>query len=194
MVTLTPWDPSEIWPLMAAALKQRPAVVAPFVTRPSEVVLDRAALGLAPASDAAQGVYCLKKARGPNAVTVVLQESGAAYAFVTEALPLLEKAGLDVEAYYVASAELFDALPASDRERIFPEAKAMTAMGITGFTLATMYRWIRSDAGRAATLHPYARGQYPGSGSGKAVIAEAGLDGQSQFRRIAEYAKARAKG
>ncbi len=193
MITLTPWDPSELWPLLSAALAHRPAVIAPFVTRPSETVLDRAALGLAPASDAAQGVYLLRKARGRADATVVLQDSGVAYAFLTEALPLLEKAGLDVEAYYVASAELFDLLPAEERARIFPEAKAVQAMGITGFTMATMYRWVRSDAGRAASLHPYARGQYPGSGPGRAVIAEAGLDGASQFRRIAEYVKAKAR-
>jgi transketolase len=187
MITLTPWDPAEIWHLVTAALRQRPAVIAPFVTRPNEVVLDRQALGLAPSSDAAKGVYLLRKARRAPDVTVVLQESAVAYAFLTEALPLLEQANLEVEAYYVASAELFDALPEEERARIFPEAKALQAMGITGFTLATMYRWVRSDAGRAASLHPYARGQYPGSGSGRAVIAEAGLDGASQFQRICEY-------
>ena len=33
-VTLTPWEPQEIWPLLATALAQRPALIAPFVTRP----------------------------------------------------------------------------------------------------------------------------------------------------------------
>lgn len=194
MITLTPWDPSEIWYLLSAALKQRPAVIAPFVTRPNETILDREALGLAPATDAAKGVYLLRKARGTADVTVVLQESAVAYAFITEALPMLERAGIDVEAYYVASAELFDALPEIERSRIFPEKKAMEAIGITGFTMATMYRWIRSDAGRAATMHPYMHGHYPGSGSGRAVIAEAGLDGASQFRRISEYVEAKVRG
>ncbi len=41
VITLTPWDASEVWPLFATALEKRPAVVAPFVTRPSETVLDR---------------------------------------------------------------------------------------------------------------------------------------------------------
>ena len=55
MITLTPWDPQELWPLFSAALAARPAVIAPFVTRPPETVLDRAALGLAPASAAVEG-------------------------------------------------------------------------------------------------------------------------------------------
>src|SRR5439155_69845 len=45
MITLTPWDPQEIWYLVSAALAKRPAVIAPFVTRPAETVLDRAAHG-----------------------------------------------------------------------------------------------------------------------------------------------------
>ncbi|MEO8034355.1 MAG: hypothetical protein ABI837_07965, partial [Acidobacteriota bacterium] len=56
-----------------------------------------------------------------------------------------------------------------------------------GFTMPTMYRWIRSDLGRAMTMHPFMQGRYTGSGSARAVIAEAQLDGESQFKRIAEY-------
>jgi hypothetical protein len=56
-----------------------------------------------------------------------------------------------------------------------------------------MYRWIRSDAGRVMTMHPFMHGHYPGSGSGRAVIAEAGLDGESQYRRICEFIEARAR-
>jgi hypothetical protein len=120
-------------------------------------------------------------------VTIVLQESAVTYAFVTDALPMLEKEGIDPRVYYVASAELFDALAPERRHEIFPEAHALEAMGITGFTLATMYRWVRSDAGREATLHPYRRGHYLGSGPGQVVLAEAGLDGVSQYLAVKKY-------
>jgi transketolase len=177
-ITLTPWEPQEIWHLMSAALERRPSVIAPFVTRPAEMVLDRDALGLAPASDARNGVYLLHRARRERDAVVVLQESAVTYAFVTEALPLLREMDIEVDAYYVASAELFDgALPDE-------------AMGITGFTLPTMYRWIRSDLGRAMTMHPFMHGGYPGSGAGPVVVAQAGLDGKSQARRIGEYVAA----
>ena len=166
VVTLTPWDPAEIWPLLGAALRRRPALIAPFVTRPNETVLDRAAAGLAPVAAAASGVYLLRAPRGKGDVTIVLQESAVTYAFVEQALPLLEREGIDVRAYYVASAELFDALPPQEQQRLFPEAHAQEAMGITGFTLPTMYRWIRSDLGRAHTLHPFAKGHFLGSGAG----------------------------
>ena len=190
-ITLTPWDPQECYPLLAAALRHRPALIAPFVTRPNETVLDRARLGLAPVEAAAQGVYLLRAAKGPGDVTVVLQESAVTYAFVEQALPLLARAGIDARVYYVASAELFDLLPAAEQARIFPEAHALEAIGITGFTLPTLHRWVRSDLGRAHSLHPFKKGHFLGSGQGSVVLAEAGLDGAGQAEAIAAYVAAR---
>jgi hypothetical protein len=50
VITLTPWDAQEIWPLLAAALRHRPSVIAPLVTRTAERVLYRDRLGMAPAT------------------------------------------------------------------------------------------------------------------------------------------------
>ena len=189
-ITLTPWDPQEIWPLVAAALVKRPAIIAPFVTRPNEKILDRAQLGLAPAEDAVHGVYLLRKPRGKGEGTIVLQESAAAYAFVEGALPLLDKDGIDLWIYYVSSAELFDLLPATKQRSLFPEERAREAMGITGFTLPTLFRWVRSDLGLSMTLHPFRKGHFLGSGQGEMVLAEAGLDGRSQYKSIKKYVEA----
>ena len=125
-------------------------------------------------------------------MTIVLQESAVAYAFVNEALPLLERAGIDLEVYYVASAELFDLLPDAERARIFPEAKARRRWA----SPASPCHDVPLDPlrrGPAASLHPFARGTTP-AGPGRAVIAEAGLDGESQFRRISEYVSSRPRG
>jgi transketolase len=189
-VTLTPWDPAEMWPLVSTALTARPAVIAPFVTRPNEKILDRTKLGLAPVTDAVTGVYRLRRAGGRADGTVVLQESGVTYAFLETALPLLETQGIDLDVYYVASAELFDTLPREDRDCILPAEVGRTAMGITGFTLPTMYRWIQSDEGRAATMHPFQKGHFLGSGQAHKVLAEAGMDGESQFRAVVSFVEA----
>ncbi len=191
MVTLTPWEPQEIWTLVSTALAKRPAVIAPFVTRPNEVIIDREALGLAPVTSAKTGVYRLRAAHGKSEGTIVLQGSAVAYAFVQETLPLLEKEGLDIDVYYVASAELFALLPPSEQEKIFPGKLSFEAMGITGFTLPTMYRWICSARGRAMTMYPFQKGHFLGSGQADRVIAEAGLDGESQFNRIVKFVKER---
>jgi len=191
-ISLTPWEPQEIWTLVAAALAKRPAVISAYVTRPSEPVLDRPGLGLAPPEAAASGAYVLRQPAGTPDVTVVLQESAVAYAFVQEALPLLERQGIDALVYYVASAELFDLLPADEQRRIFPESAAQAAIGITGFTLPTLYRWVAGGAGREASLHPYRQGHYLGSGQGDVVLEEAGLDGAGQAAAIKTFLDGRA--
>ena len=78
-------------------------------------------------------------------------------------------------------------LDEAERVRIFPEEKARTAMGITGFTLPTMHRWVRSERGLKATLHPFRKGHFLGSGKADKVIAEAGLDGASQYQAIKAF-------
>ena len=189
-VTLTPWEPQEIWPLMAASIREEFAVVVPFVTRPSEPVLDREGLGLAPPAAASEGVYRLRAAEGRPDVTLVLQGSGVTMAFVQDALPRLLEDGIDVEAIYVASPELFDKLTPERRAEVFPTDLANVATGITGFTLPTMYRWIRSDLGRTHTMHPFMKGHYLGSGAGEMVIHEAGMDGGGQYAGIRRYVEA----
>ena len=191
VITLTPWDPQEIWHLVSAALAKRPSVICPFVTRPTETVIDRGALGLAPAERAADGVYRLYACRGRARGYVVLQGSEVGYEFVQTALPLLRKNAVPIEAYYVSSAELFDSLPEKKKRGLFPEAVAKKAMGITGFTLPTMYRWVTSPHGRAMTLHPFRHGHFLGSGKADLVIKEGGLDGRSQVKAIARYLKGR---
>ena len=193
MITLTPWDPKEVWPLLSAALAKRPAIIAPFVTRPNLTVPDRTGQGLADASAAAQGMYMLKKPTGKAQGTVVLQGSGETYIFIDEVLPMLEKQGIELNVYYVTSAELFDMLPGSEQRRIFPEEHAREAMGITGFTMPTLYRWVAGDYGRAMSLSPFMKGHYLGSGKAGMVFAEAGLDGESQFKTVMKYIKEKGK-
>lgn len=191
MVTLTPWDPQEMWPLVTAALQARPCVIAPFVTRPNEKILDRAKLGLPPASVSAKGVYAMRTADKAKKCdgTIVLHESGVTYTFVEDVLPRLDKDGLNLNIYYISSAELFDALPRAEQEKIFPEALRREAFGITGFTLPTLYRFVTSEKGRAASLHPFVKGHFMGSGQAQKVLEEAGLDGEGQYKAIVRFVK-----
>lgn len=192
-VTLVPWEPQEIYPLMAAAFRARPAVIVPFVTRPGEPILDRESLGLAPYDQAAQGVYKLVPGEGEPDGTLVLQGSAVTYEFVQSSLPMLQSEGVNLEVVYVASPELFDRLSPDEREAVFSQEQAGEAMGITDFTRPTIYRWIRSDLGLAHTMYPFVKGHYLGSGTGDMVVKEAGMDGESQYRGIKTYLDALAK-
>lgn len=192
LITLTPWDPRELWPLTVAALQKRPAVLVPFVTRPAETVLDRESAKLPPAVETAKGVYALRRAirdARPYHGTVVLQGSEVANDFVAEVLPRLDAAGLNMNVFYVSSVELFSLLSQEEQDRIFPSELAGEAMGITGFTLPTMYRWVASREGREQTLHAFARGHYLGSGQAQKVLEEAGLHAEAQWQAVMDYAK-----
>jgi transketolase len=186
-ITLTPWDPQEVWPLLIASLNARPALIAPFVTRPALPVPDREKLGLPPAAAAAKGVYAMR--RGGKAA-VVLQGHGVAAFFVRDVLPKLDAAGVKLNVFYVTSAELFERLPEAEKRKIFPPEMEQVSMGITDFTLPTLWRWVRSDAGVAASLYPFKRHGYLGSGGWEKVLGQAGLDGPGQLAAIEAWVKA----
>ncbi len=187
MISLTPWDPNELWPLTAEALLQRPAVIAAYVTRPPEIILDRTALGLAPAADAVKGVYKLLDSNGTPDVTIIYQGSEVTYVFAQEVLPRLQEKGINADVYYVSSAELFDRLDEQEKGRIFPFSSAASAMMITGFTPATTYRWVMSERGRKYTLYPWKKGVFLGSGSGDICLEQAGMHAEAQWEVIQEF-------
>jgi transketolase len=195
LITLTPWEPGEIWTLIAAGLKLRPAILSPFVTRPNEPVIDRVKLNIAPVYEAAKGVYPLRKA-DPNSTcdgSVILQESGVTIEFVTKVLPMLDKDGYNLNIYHVSSAELYDAHPKEQREALLPYSIRKDALGITGFTLPTMYKWITGFEARYNILHPFKKGYYLGSGSAESVLHQAGLDAESMYVEVKKYIETRAK-
>lgn len=185
-ITLTPWDPQEMWPLIVTALQARPALLAPFVTRPAIPVPDREKLGFPPATAATKGVYALRK--GGKAV-VVLQGHGVATFFTRDVLPKLDEMGIKLTVYYVSSAELFERLSPDEKKAVFPPEHAFRSMGITDFTLPTMNRWVRSDEGLARSLYPLKRQGYLGSGAWDKVLEQAGLDGKGQLEAILDWAR-----
>jgi transketolase len=109
--------------------------------------------------------------------------------FVNEVLPQIIDQGLNLNVYYVSSAELFKLLPLEEQEQIFPEKLALEAMGITDFTLPTMYQWVRSNEGIRRTLHSFRSGRYLGSGSASKVLEEAGIHAEGQLKAIQDYAQ-----
>lgn len=192
IITLTPWCAQEVWPLIVAALKRRPAILAPFVSRPEDIVVDRAALNLPDPSAAVKGVYAFRRA-DPKAIpyhgTLVLQGNAVATIFVNEVLQKLDAQGLRMNIFYVTSAEMYELLPEEEQQAIFGEDLKRHAMGITDFTLPTLYKWIHSGEGVRRTLHPFRKGHYLGSGSGAKVLEEAGIHAKGQLDAILEYAK-----
>ena len=144
---------------------------------------------LAPATEAVKGVYALRKADPAKELngSVILQESGVTIEFVTKVLPRLDAERYNINVYHVSSAELYDAHPKEEREALLPYSVRRTALGITGFTLPTMYKWITDFEGRYRILHPFRKGYYLGSGSAESVLHQAGLDADTMYDEVIKY-------
>ncbi|MCK4236353.1 MAG: hypothetical protein KAX38_04490, partial [Candidatus Krumholzibacteria bacterium] len=140
---------------------------------------------------AIKGLYAMRRAdrsKKPYHGTLVLQGSGMTNTFVTEVLPRIDETGLNMNIFYVTSAELFSMLSEKEQEEIYPHELAEEAMGITGLTLPTMYRWVISREGRRRTVHAFIHGHFLGSGKAHKVFEEAGLHGDGQWKAIKNYA------
>ena len=188
LITLVPWEPQEVWPLLVATLKARPAVIAPFVARPAELIPDRAALRLPPPQAAAKGLYAWRRSEISDK-TVVLQGCAVALLFSRHVLPELDRQGMPLNVFYVSSGELFDLLPLPEQQAIYPERLARQAMAITDFTWPTMARWVHSQEGLRSCLHSFGKGRFLGSGSWDKVLEEAGLDGPAQLKAVLEWCR-----
>jgi len=187
VITLTPWDANEIWPLMAAALKHNPAVILPYVTRPAEIVIDREKLGFPDVSTSADGIYCVRRAEKSKA-TVIYQGAEVGIELPT-VVSELDKAKIDANIFYISSSELFSYLPEKKQKEILPEELKRNAMAVTGFTIDTMYEYLLTEKGRDFSLHPFKKGIFLGSGPGGEVLKQAGLDVKSQIASIKEFVK-----
>ncbi len=183
-ITLTPLDAADVWPLLTEALSKRPSVLYPFVTRPNVKVAPRPGA----AQNAAKGVYLLNKSAKKLADGVIIvQGSGAGEIFANEVLPQLKEQNIDVNAYYVSSAELFNMLPAEERQTILPCEDLCRAIAITDFTLPTMQCWLKSADGAQYSIYPFKHGNFMGSGKAPDVYKEAKMDADGQMEQIKEY-------
>ncbi|MDE2292760.1 MAG: hypothetical protein KGL53_11820, partial [Elusimicrobia bacterium] len=135
----------------------------------------------------ARGVYAMR--RSSSKAVVVVQGCASGTVFVRDVLPRLDKEKVEVNAFYVASAELYARLPRAERESVFPEELASRSMMVSDFTTPTFRRWVRTEAGMEASLHPLKTHGYLGSGKWEAVVREGGLDGDSQFEAVRAWAK-----
>jgi len=134
-----------------------------------------------------KGVYKLLEANGKPDATIVYQGSDVAYGFIKGVLPHLKERGINLDVYYVSSAELFDRLDEEERNTIFPASAAASAMMFSGFTVGTTYRWVTSARGREFTYYPWKNGFFLGSGQGDVCLEQAGMHGEAQWDIIQQF-------
>jgi transketolase len=190
VITLTPWDNREVWPLLLAALRKKPAAVAFYVTRPQETVADREHLGLADTDCCIQGLYEIKiPDPGKKCDGYVIIQGSAVMLEVIKVIREIEDEGCNIGYCYVTSKELFDLLPDEKQKSIWGKNKAMSSMAITDFTSDVTDKWIMSEKGRRYSMHPFSKGHFLGSGKGEDVLKQAGIDSLSIKERILDFAR-----
>lgn len=187
-ITATPLEVDELWPLVVKSFALRPAVFAPFVVRPSNKCLDRVALGMDPAVNAADGLYYMRRAKGKAEGTVLVQGAGIGR-IVADLLPQLNAHGPDLNIIYITSRELFEALPAERQEELLPLSLRRSAMGLTDFTMPTLETWLLSHRGRQHTLFPHKNGVYLASAQAAKLYEEAGMDASGVLAALHAYAQ-----
>lgn len=191
IINLTPWDPKEIYPLIKYSLSLKPAILSIFVTRPKNKIIEREKFDLPDLWAGIKGIYkflCAEKNSKQYNGTIILQGSGVAIEFFKGVFEFIKKKGFNMNVYYITSKELFDFLEENEKEKILPEEIMYHSIGITEFTIATLYWCIRSNFGIKNSLYPFKNGYYCGSGKGEMVLKEAGLDLENQIKTIEKYA------
>ena len=180
-ITLTPLDAKDVWPSLTVALAKKPAVLYPFVTRP-EVCQSLRAKG----ADSSKGVYALVKEDNAEGA-LIIQGSGVGEIFMQQTYPMLKQEGIKLNVYYVCSRELFLMLDEKEQEQILPLSEQKRAMGLTDFTMPTLYSWLKSELGQKCSLYPFKDGKYLSSGKAPKIYEQAHLDAKSQLKAIKDY-------
>jgi transketolase len=153
VVNLHPWDPNEVPVLLEAALTGPEPIVALHLARPPVTVPDRAALGLAPVTEAARGAYLLRDFApdGPRHGTVLVQ-GALTTQHVVGLLPEIARRGWNLRVIAAVSWELFQRQPAAWREAFLPFGQWLDSMGITNGARCNLADWMPSKVSEEYTL------------------------------------------
>ena len=142
VIDIHPWEYNEVPVLLAAALKTDRPIVALHLTRPGVKIPDRKALGLGSHFEAARGAYILRdyKPGAPRQGVVMVQGTMSTYNLI-QALPAIDKAGVNVKIVAVPSPQLFMLQDKAYRETVLSEGDKLNSTYITNRARRTMSDW-----------------------------------------------------
>ena len=173
---LHPWEYNEVPVALAAAFASNYPIVALHLTRPPVTIPDRKALGCASHLDAAKGAYLIRDfdESKPKAGTVLVQGTMST-ANLFDALPEIEKAGLNVRVVAGISAQLFAQQPAEYRNRILPESAQMDMMAVSNRSKRLLWDWMKDPIAYEYSLTSDFDDRWRTGGSVPEVLEEAHL-------------------
>ncbi len=143
VINLFPWEYNEVPILLSAAFSTEVPIVMLHLTRPPVQVPDRAALGIAPYTEAARGAYIMRDYTPgqPRGGTILVQGTMST-AYVVGLLPKLDELGLNVKLVATVSPELFRRQPEEYRHSILSPAEQLDMTYITNGARRLMRDWV----------------------------------------------------
>jgi transketolase len=192
VIDLHPWEHNEVPVVLAAALAQDAPIVALHLTRPSVVVPDRRALGMASHFEAARGAYLIRdfKDDRPPVGTVFVQGTSTTDNLV-KVLPEIERAGLNVKIVAAISPQLWRKQPAAYRDRVASEADFWDSMVISNRSRRVTSDWIAHPIAAEYSLTSDRDDRWRTGGTVEEVIEEAGLSPRHLLAGIERFVRER---
>ncbi|MBD3237750.1 MAG: transketolase [Candidatus Eisenbacteria bacterium] len=192
LVELHPWEHNEVPVLCAAAMRHPAPLVALHLTRPPIAVPDRRALRIPNHLAAQRGAYLLRRYRPdrPRMGTVIVQGTSTTQG-VIEALPGIERRGLNVKIVAALSPQLFESQEPEYRQEVLSEGDRWDAMCITNRSLQLMRDWVASDLVKEYSLSSDWDGRWRTGGTVAEVLEEAHLTSDWILGGIERFARDR---
>ncbi len=185
---LHPWEANEVPVVLAAALGSDIPVIVLHLTRPPITVPDRKALGMDDHRLAARGAYVIRPfdPSRPKQGTVIVRGTSCTSNLV-DILPWFDGAGPNVKIVAAISSALFRLQPAEYRRRVLPASEWADSMVITNTARWNMSNWIPHAVAADYVLSPDHDDQWRTGGTVDQIVAESGLDGDSQKAGISRF-------
>lgn len=193
-IDLHPWEMNEAPVLLAAGLATGRAILALHLTRPAVTIPDRAALGIDPHWDAARGAYLIRAPKNgrPKHGTVLVSGTMPTYNLIN-ALPEIDKAGLDLRIVSIVSPQLWAMQDAAWRNRVLPDADWYDSMVISNRARRAMADWIPHRIGWEYAVTPDFDDRWRTGGTVDEVMDEAHLSAEWILRGIQRFVDDRDK-
>ncbi|MBU8869931.1 MAG: hypothetical protein KOO60_03540 [Gemmatimonadales bacterium] len=189
VINIHPWEYNEVPVMLAAAMKTDRPIIALHLTRPGVNTPDRTALGMASHFEAARGAYVLRQAKPDVPCQGVIMVQGTMSTLgLIEALPAIDKAGVNVKIVAIPSPQLFALQDEAYRNSVLSGGDKLNSTYITNVSRRAMYDWdFNPLAGRYAMSSDWDDGWRPG-GSVPEVCTDAHIDANWVAKGVIRFA------
>jgi transketolase len=188
VINLVPYEHNEVAPLLAAAMQLDRPIIVLHLTRPSITILDRQALGLGSHLLAARGAYILRDYRpGRPRQGCVLVQGTMSTANLIEAIPSIDKAGVNLKYVATPSRDLFRLQDQEYQDMVITKGDRLNSTYVTNNARRLMRDWSLGPLADDWALSSDRDNCWRDGGSVGEVMLDAQLDPASIASQLIEF-------